>query len=225
VSEVLFNKKARGGPVYNEADTAGRQLTDQLDHLRKAMQPGILSNMERTVKAALGEKSASGMEYTLTNEGMAWLGVRTATLNLGQSLVYKAYGFNDTQKKSSAILSKVAGSRQNISERQLSSAFDSMISARNTAYTDIIKQVNGARRLGMSNPKIIRSLRGGGIGKKEIPFIIRGRVPRWEMSKSFVKSALDRAIASSTSIKEAREARRTIAKRKRQIILLSRKQN
>jgi hypothetical protein len=224
VSEVLFNRKGSGGQVYNEADTMGRQLTDQIDHLRKAMQPGIMSNMERTAMAILGEKSASGKEYTLKDEGMAWLGVRTATLNLGQSLVYKSYGFKDMKAKSAMILSRVAGSRKDITDSALESAFDSMMQARVKAYTDMIRLIEGARKLNMPEAKIVKSLRGAKVSRADISALMRGRIPRWKMSRQFAKAALQRAVASAASVEEAREARQDIAKRRRMIVRLSRSQ-
>ena len=108
IGEVIFNKRFRGGQVYNPADSGWRKAEDIGDHLRKAMQPGVMSNMERTIKAIQGDSSRSGKQYSLKDEGLAWIGFRFGTLNIPQSIIYDAYEFGDMKAQSTRILAQVA---------------------------------------------------------------------------------------------------------------------
>lgn len=225
IKEIWTNKKDSGGKVYNEEDTVGRQIADKLNHLRKGLQPGVMSNLERTVLAAGGELSTSGKEYTLKDEAWAWLGHRTSTLNLGQSLIYKAYGFNNKKRSASSILGKVAGSRKKISDSDLTAAYESMMKSREKNYNEMIKYINGARKLGMPDADIRKSMSGGKVSKKDISNLMRGEIPKWSMSSQFTKSARDRAIASSTSQEQIQEIKAELRNRRRYIFQLAKEQN
>ena len=200
VLEIWSNKKGRGGQVYNPEDTSYRISKDIINHARKGLQPGLMSNVERTALAISGDKTRSGIEYKVMDEALAWVGFRVGTLNLNQSMVYKGYGFVDSKRKSSSILKRVISSQSDVSDSEIEDAFNSMMLARSGAYEDIIKLVDGSRSLGVSDRNIKKSLSASNISVKDIHEIMRGNIPKWKMSVNFIKNASDAAIVSAASL-------------------------
>ncbi|MEE9316102.1 MAG: hypothetical protein V3U97_03230 [bacterium] len=215
VGELIFNQKFDGGEVYNPEDQGFDKAVSIMDHIRKATQPGILSNIERTVKAINSDISRTGKTYSLKDEGLAWVGFRFGTLNLAQSLIYKGYGFRDRKVKATRILDFTVGSASKTSDAKIKSSVLSMVRAREKAYNDMIKLVSGAKKLGTDNFTIRRSLRASGVSKEDIGFLIRGRVPRWRIKPTFLRNATKRALASAPNADRRRELLQEMVSRKR----------
>src|SRR5690606_27406509 len=75
--EVFANKKASGGQVFNPSASAIEQTGSIADHLRKALQPGFMSNAERLILAGRGiRREGSGQPYDLGDELMVLGGWR-----------------------------------------------------------------------------------------------------------------------------------------------------
>lgn len=81
LGEVLYNQTSWGGEIYNVEDTAASQAGDILNHLRKAAQPGVITNVEKTIRAAYGDTSRSGKKFVFQDEMKANIGVRMGTFN------------------------------------------------------------------------------------------------------------------------------------------------
>ena len=223
IFEVVSNKKESGGSVYNEQDDDGVKTGKVLNHLRKGLQPGVMSNIERMAKAVLGSKSRSGKEYEVSDEMAAFIGFRVSTANMNQSLIYKGYSFMDSKKDAQRILSSAAGTRENISDGDIESAFSSSMRARDEAYRKMIKLSKSMISFGVSRQDIVKSLRGSGVTMKDTMSIIRGAIPKWKMSRQFIKSSADRAMASSVGSLERLKIRQSMVKRKRLINRLANK--
>ena len=215
--ETVGNQKLNGGKVYNEYDDDGEKFIKAFNHVRKGLQPGIASNIEKSIAAVKGDRSRTGKEFSTVDEGLAWIGFRKSTLNLKQSLIYKSYGFQDGKQGSQQILSRVAGSRERVTDDDIKSAFNRSMSARETQYNEMIKLVAGMRRLGVSDREIMGSLRGARVSIKDARFIMRGEVPKWTMSKQFISSAKDRATASAVSDDERRTINKEMFDRRRYV--------
>lgn len=215
IGEIIYNQKRSGGQVYNPEAQGHEKANDILQHLRKAIQPGILSNMERTIKAIDGDVSPSGKKYSIKDEGLAWIGLRFGTLNLRQSMIYKGYGFSDRKSQSSRILNRTVGSAGTVSEKKIKDSVHSMLLARERAYSEMSKLVEGAMKLGVSKADIRRSLKAANISRKDVSFLLKGKTPRWIMSNTFLKSARARAISATTSPERKRELREEMRERKR----------
>ena len=197
LGELVFNQKLEGGTIYNPEDQGFDKATDILNHIRKAVQPGMVSNMERTIKAIEGDISRSGKIYSLKDEGLAWIGFRFGTLNIAQSMIYKGFGFKDKKTQSTRILNYTVGSASKVSESEINRAVRSMIKSRRKTYNDMNKLIIGAQKIGMKAMDIRQSLRAAGVSNEDISFLIAGRSPRWYMSKGFLEDATKRAKLSA----------------------------
>jgi hypothetical protein len=185
-----------------------------LNHLRKGLQPGVVSNVERMAKAVMGSKSRSGKEYTVSDESMAFIGFRMSTANMSQSMIYKGYTFLDSKRDAQRILSSAAGTREAISDSDLKGAFNRSMKARDAAYKEMIKISKSMLNFGISRRDVIKSMKGAGMTMRDIASIMRGYTPKWTMSSQFIRSAMNRASASSVNGKERLEIIREINKRK-----------
>lgn len=224
IFEVVSNKKESGGIVYNEQDRDDVKMGKVLNHLRKGLQPGVMSNVERMAKAVMGSKSRSGKEYKVSDEIAAIIGFRMSTANMNQSLIYKGYSFIDDKKNAQRILSSTAGTRMKIPNSDLETAFNDSMYARDNAYKKMIKLAKSMINFGSTRQDVIKALRGSGVTMKDAYSIVRGVIPDWRMSSQFIKSAVDRAMVSSVGDSERSKIRRDMIERKRFIKRLEMKQ-
>jgi hypothetical protein len=214
---LITNKKPSGGEVYNEEDVGWKKAINIADFIRLNVQPGILSNADKTIMALGGEVSRSGKTYSVSDEAWAWAGMRFGTLNLNQSMNYKGYGFRDRKTKASRILNYAIGTAASASPAKIKSAVSSMVRARESAYTDMIKLIEGSKKLGVSTSNIVRSLKASGVSREDITALLRGKVPQWKMKPNFLKSATERALVAAPNMERKRELR--IEMRKRRVIV------
>lgn len=212
--EILSNKKISGGEVFNESDNVGRQAMSVFNHARQAIQPGFMSNLERTAMAVTGEVSRSGKEYTLMNEGLAWLGHRISALNIPQSLIYKSYEFNDRVRDASAIVSRVAGSQQSMTDADIEAAVESMNRARKKAYREMHRLFMASQRLGLPSTQALQAMKVARISEANRDAIRRGEVPTYEVSSRFTRSAEERAVLSSADPARRSELRAEMERRR-----------
>jgi hypothetical protein len=194
--ELWSNRKATGGKIYNPEDSVDDIAFDMMNHFRKAVQPGIVSNIERISKAARGHTSLSGKEYTLRDEALALAGFRAGTLNIPQSMYYRGLEFKDRKVDSQRILSKTLNSPNEISDKEIKTSFDSMIKARKAAYMDMIKIVEASFNLGATKREVYSVLKAAGMSDNDIAYLIKGKVPKWVPSKSYMDSQMEKAMAT-----------------------------
>jgi len=198
IGEVVFNKKlSTGGPVWNPQDNISKIAFDMTNHFRKAAQPGSFSNAESFIKAQQGYTSPGGKEYKTDDELFALVGFRMGTLNIPKAMSYKALDFNYAKRGASSILSKAVSSGSDVTKKEIKTAFNGMIRARESSFNEMIKMVKAAEKLQVKKSTIYRIILAGGISKKNAKYIMAGRVPRWRMSSSFMDSAQTRAIATA----------------------------
>ena len=112
----------------------------------------------------------------------------------------------------------MAGSRADVSEKELKKAVSNMLDSRESAFNEMSKLVAGAKKLGMKEGRIHEALSASGVSNGDIGFLLRGKVPRWVMSKTFLRSAAKSAMVSATNSKERGEINRKIMKRKENIV-------
>jgi len=224
IGEVVFNKKlSTGGPVWNPQDNLSKIAFDMTNHFRKAAQPGSFSNAENFIKAQQGYTSPGGKEYKTEDELFALAGFRMGTLNIPKAMSYKALDFNYAKRGASKILSKVVSSGSDVTKKEIKTAFDGMIRARESSFKEIIKMVNAAEKLKVKKSTIHRIIIAGGVSKKDARYIMNGRIPRWRMSSSFIDSAQTRATTTAKKGKRY-DIRKKFYERKKYVYELMSKQ-
>lgn len=215
--ELYTNKRVDGfGTVSNEADSTWRQYSDKFNHLRRNMQPTIITQLENVWKAHKGEASGS-RQRVVKDELLAIAGYRSMTMNVANSLRYKTYDFSQGKRDSTYILSRVAKKGGTVTEKELTSAYYRMEEARERAYRKMIRNVNIAKQLGMSNEEIRTLLRASRISIADTAALLKGEVPSWKMSNRFMKQSGDLAVLTAAGKERKSELAKQTAERKRLI--------
>lgn len=195
--QLYSNRKDTGGKIWNEQAPDADKVKAILNHIRKAVQPGTLSNMERIILAMQDERSRGGKQYTISDETWALLGHRFSTLNIPQAMVYKSYEFIDAKKESSMLLSYIAGSASKLSSDDIKSATEKMLTARKKVYNDMSKIVKAGKQLNVSEDDLAGIMEASGIGADDVDYILDGEVPPWDMPFTYGEKGLDRAVITA----------------------------
>lgn len=194
IMEVYANKRSdTGSPVYNENDLPHNQLADIANHLRKDVQPGLASNLDRTWSALQGEVRSSGKKYDLTDEGLAWVGWRRTTLDPKVSLYYRSYEFKDAKADATRSLTRVLRDPNKVSDADIRGAYRGALELRQIAYTDMYRVIHAARKAGMTDRQITKILSASRVSKDDIKNLLRGQVPNWSLSTASMRNAVRKA--------------------------------
>lgn len=178
IFEVLANKKASGGQVYQESAGAVDQTTAIADHLRKALQPGFVSNAERLLLAGQGSRrEGSGQPYDMRDEVVSLLGWRASTLDTQTALYYRSFEFTDGLRDASKVLSRTLRSSNKVSDGDIRSARETAQTQYDQAFKEMGRLVNSARAAGMSNQQIAQTLKLSGVSQVNVMALLAGRVP------------------------------------------------
>lgn len=193
IFEVAANKKDSGAPVFKPHDDAADQVVDIANHMRKALQPGIFNNMERTYKALAGETTISGRKYDPLDEAAAWVGFRTSTLDPKVALFYRSFDFKDAKAEAEKGLRDLIRTPGDVSESALIDARNDTIRLREQAYRKMINLVQAAGRSGMSRAEIANVLRSSSISVVDAYSIMNGTIPQWQPSAATMKDQAEKA--------------------------------
>jgi len=193
--EIYSNKTATGGRVFKESDSIDQQLLDIGDHLRKAIQPGIASNLERTWLAMNDERTAGGKQYDIYDEGLGWIGWRVSTLDPRSSLYYRTFDFSDAKADASRTLTEVLNSPNSVTDDQIVSAYERSMRMRSEAYEGMITMINSSRRSGLSDRDIQMVLRASNVSRADASALLTGRIPPWRPTAQAEMGAVRRAEA------------------------------
>ncbi len=195
IGESAFNGKVTGGPVYNSQDSAGGIALDIGNHLRKALQPGFATNIERFIYAGMDEKTKTGKPYKTSEEVAALFGWRVATFDPKVALYYQSANYQDKKASASTILSSVASDVNEVDDNELRAAYDQSMRAKAEAFEDMSTIVSAARSSGMSNLQLLGVLRNSGVSIADSRALIAGKPPVFAPSKTMMKNSIKKASA------------------------------
>lgn len=193
IFEVLANKKESGAPVYNEYDEVLNQTADIANHLRKTLQPGVASNLERTWKALDGEVSPSGRKYDIQDEAAAWVGFRMSTLDPKVALYYRSFDFKDAKAEADKKIRDAIRKERNVSSGDLRDAWRLNRRLRENAYREMALLVSAAQKAGMSRSEIMAVLKNSGVSGDDRVAILNGKVPMYRPSDRVIKEQAEKA--------------------------------
>jgi hypothetical protein len=209
IREVVSNKKESGGRVFNPVDTPMSQMQDIGNHVRTALQPGVMSTAERFYMAATGTRSKSGREYKVGEELAGAIGFRVATFDPLMSIKYRMFEFTDKLRDGSAILNSVLKDQGSVSREDIAEALEDAREARTDAYNDFRRVVAAAVKVDGSKEAVYRVLKANKLNSKLARALIEGRdMPAWHPAKTAVTGE----IKSRRAVREP-EAAATLRER------------
>ena len=192
--EVMANKKGSGGQVYQENGDPVDQTLDIADHLRKALQPGFMSNAERLVLAGQGvRKEGSGQAYDMRDEVVSLLGWRASTTDPRTALHYRAYDFGDALADSRRVLTRELRSQNKVDEGDIRSAKETAEQQYQQAFREMGRLVQAAQTAGMSRPQVMQTLRMSGVSSADVAQLLSGEAPQFRLSPSSMGRAVQQA--------------------------------
>jgi hypothetical protein len=188
IRQVMSNKKSSGAPVYDEYAEPMTQGIQALNFLRTELQPGVFSNVERTLKALHEEKTSYGRSFDLADEGLAWVGFRMTTVEPKISLRFRAYEFGDARTAAGRPVYK-AMRDPNVGKVDMGDVVSQSHNRWENAWHDMHATVRAARVVGLSDDDIRATMRYANVPKKYVPYLLEGQTPPWRPTKQSLLNA------------------------------------
>ena len=161
--------------------------------MRKAAQPGFISNIERTSKAINGEVSPSGRTYNKKDEAAAWFGFRFSTLDPKVSLYYRSFEFKDDTVDAGKHVTDVIRSRDDISDAQMVNALKTSNRLKAKAFKEMSLIITAAMKTGTSKGEVVETLKNSGISERSIHALLKGETMNWRPSKQQERNLVKKA--------------------------------
>ncbi len=193
IFEAVSNAKESGGKVYKENDGAIDQAVDIADHLRKALQPGVVGNVERLVKAAGDVRKSSGQPYSMEDELVALVGWRATTIDPKTALYYRSFEFTDAVAEARKTLTDTLRDANDVSPEDIKDARERAKSKQEQAFKEMSRLVGAAEAAGMSKMQIVQTLRLSNISQANIGSLMRGATPDVSITPQLAARAVRQA--------------------------------
>lgn len=193
IFEAVSNAKESGGKVYKENDGAIDQAVDIADHLRKALQPGVVGNVERLVKAAGDVRKPSGQPYSMEDELVALAGWRATTIEPKTALYYRSFEFTDSIAEARKTLTDTLRDANDVSPEDIKDARERAKSKQEQAFKEMSRLVGAAEAAGMSKMQIVQTLRLSNISQANIASLMRGATPDVSITPQLAARAVRQA--------------------------------
>jgi hypothetical protein len=173
--DIKRNKKATGGPVYNEQDDSEQITLDVLKHVWDAFEPGTLTSLRRVKRGLEGYVSPGGKKYSAGAEAIAAAtGVRLTTIDLPQSYGYKASHYQSSMMDANKILLSVLHRRGTVGPEEIADSYQRMETNRKRLFDEYAKITRDTRALGMSDTQARKILQENRVGADAIEEIMTG---------------------------------------------------
>lgn len=209
IFEVLANKKPTGGTVFNPDAGSVDQLQDITNHMRKALQPGFVSNGERLWLAGTeARREGSGQPYVMRDELVSLLGWRASTLDTQTGLYYRSFDFTDGLANAKKTLTRTLRSSNDVSDDDIREAKESANAQYQRAFTEMGRLVRSAQSAGMSRTEVVQTLRLSGVAQRNIFALMNGRIPPIDIGIQAQAKAVQQAVVMRDREHGAEIARR-----------------
>lgn len=191
--DVSRNAKPNGARVYNpEADTLDR-WADITEHLWDSVEPGTITSAERIHAGLTGEVNQYGRDYDAPTEALATMtGQRITTINVGESLSFKARNTARRINDVSRVFNSVLTNRGRVDEAELREAATEAERDRQRIFTELHEDVQAAIRLGVPDDEVRDILSNAGLSQRNVYAVMSGDLPAFDPSTRAIESAIDR---------------------------------
>jgi head-tail adaptor len=179
VFEPFFGEEILAGALLDIARTTktGKDLAgeDIAKKLYETFEPGAVTSGRRIYMGATGQVTEYGRSYDTKDEILSVAtGMRRQTVDIPQSLQFKARQTQQLFTNASKELGSVFKRKGNVTDKDKQEAYDEMVEAKKLAWEEVRKDVSAARRLGLSDLKIRQSLIDGGISRQNAEMLVKG---------------------------------------------------
>jgi hypothetical protein len=175
---IARNTRADGRQVYNPQDT-GTNIAEAIGaELGRPFLPGTALSLDRIRKAALGQTSDSGREYSLRNELQSFFaGQRISSVNLEQSLGFKASQFTRDIRDATTLVNREASTKGTRTPEEVIDAYQRASEARARVFSSL-RDAYKASLMGLTPAQAAQRLRAGGaISQETVDAVVSGVLP------------------------------------------------
>jgi hypothetical protein len=211
ITEVWNNQNEFGRKIYNEYDDTFTQTMKQVGYLfgvypvtdkTGKLMPGFLTNLERTMKAALGEKSAAGRVFDLSDEALSWVGFRFTTLDMTTALKFRAMEFKDAKAEAGRPIRSVLTNPNIGGADRMANAYEQSRLLWEGNWREMIATVRAAKALRLSEQEIAESLLSANMSKADVARLLKGEIPKYVPSSTSLKNMRKQLIQGSENRSE-----------------------
>lgn len=173
--DLARNRDERDRRIYNPQAPFLDRAGDQLAHLWRVYEPGLVTQARRITMAAKGEMAPGGRVYDLENEVAAVLsGARRQDLDVAQALIFRAKRYAGEKRGAELIWTEVRDNRGTVQDADLERARETMEEVRRALFDQMREDVAAAQRLGVDRGVTVRALIGAGMGMDEAARVVAG---------------------------------------------------
>ena len=193
VLDIRANKDGYGNKVYNEQDDAVAQWEDIVSHAARAFTPGTVDRaVNKWADAYKGKTTPGSTAPDLTDELVAeFTGFKVRTLDYKEAMQRGTYQAGRDLSEANYIFNKVAGRRGSVSEGEMTAAYESANASRYRIFQRLSRQVDAAKRGGLTQAEIIRSMREGKLSTLDTNHTLNGLYRPMAPSHQIQKRARD----------------------------------
>jgi len=180
----------RGGrPVWSESDDPFVKIQKGVFHVAKSLEPGSIQQFKRLSYAARGKTDPKyGESFDLQNELPGLMGFRNIQSNPEKGLIFMTTRFGSSLKKDENLFTYPLLRGGRVSSKDIVDVYKYSESRRFQTMREMYKNIDAARRLGMSDAKIRKTLsERKGLSKDVVNSIMRGDYLPDRPSKFFVE--------------------------------------
>lgn len=201
ISEQLFAERltdltfrggrtADGKEVYNVQDDRATKAAAIFKHMIGPLVPGVVESLGRVKKGVTGEVSEQGKAFDADVELFAMLtGARVSTVDIDQSLGFKAAAHSEAMADSNKIFSATVQNAGQVSNEQLAAAYERTDIARKRNFQAMHKIVWKAMRQGVTEEQAVATLKARGLSKDDAAAVIAGKYEPYMPGDSVLDSA------------------------------------
>ena len=211
VTQVFTNQNDFGGKIYNDYDPWHVKAATGLGYLfgvypitdkTGKLMPGALTNLERTIKAAIGEKTAAGRVFNTKDELLSWVGFRFTTMDMSTSLKFRAMQYKDGKAQSGRELRGVLTNPNTGRSDRVAKAYEQSRKSFEGNWKSMQAAVNAAKALGLDKKGIGEALLSANVSKNDIGYLLSDKMPKYvpgkqsltNMRKQLLQGTKDRGV-------------------------------
>lgn len=173
--EWVANKRSSGGQVYNPQADLDQKTVDTIAHFWDAFEPGFLDWGGKVVDASTNYRS----DHTVSGQIASLFGFRSVKIDFEKSLDFKVNDFVKARRDAKNIYNSALYDEQTgVVEEERARA------EANTAYQDdwanLSRDIEAARRMGVSTYKIKEILEGKNLSQDDIRNLLYGSFQEFE---------------------------------------------
>lgn len=201
--DVWRGRTAEGRPVWAPQEPGVVKAAKSAVHLGKGLAPGTFNSLLRIGKGAFGVSNQHGRTYDPAVETFALAGPRVYTINIPESLRFKAREF--AQAKRQAGWNESVAESGNVAQRAMEGYSGTQV--RRRAVESIILAAHAADRAGVDRSRISRALDDGGLSKADTRDVMAGLSAYYSGIDQF-NSWLGRYVSSQQAAAADRRSKR-----------------